>query len=118
MSKRAINSPATTLNAEQWSDYVANRVRRRAHPKPVMLTGEQVAQITTSCHQAREILFCVNLLTEFPEEWNEQLRAIRSTASTIRYAAKAPGPRYLPPADDGIAAELLGRKEQPCENVR
>jgi hypothetical protein len=107
MSKRAINSPATTLNAEQWSDYVADRVRRRAHPKPVTLTGAQVDQIATICHQAREILFCVNLLIEFPEEWNEQLRSIRSTASTIRYAAKAPRQRYLPPADDGIAAELL-----------
>jgi hypothetical protein len=100
MSKRSINSPTTTLNAEQWSDYVADRVRRRAHPKPVTLTGAQVDQIAT-------ILFCVNLLIEFPEEWDEQLRSIRSTASTIRYAAKAPRQRYLPPADDGIAAELL-----------
>jgi hypothetical protein len=107
MSRKAINSPATTLNAEEWADYVRDRVQRRAHPKPVTLSGEQVNQIATICHQAREILFCVNLLIEFPEEWNEQLRAIRSTASTIRYAAKAPRQRYLPPADDRIVAELL-----------
>ena len=107
MSKRAINSPAMTLNAEEWADYIADRRDRRSHPKPVTLTGEQVNQIATICQQAREILFCVNLLIEFPEEWNEQLRSIRSTASTIRYAAKAPRQRYLPPADDEIAAELL-----------
>lgn len=95
------------MDAEEWSDYVADRRERRAHPGGVTLTGEQVRQIAEICQQAREIWFCVNLLIEFPEQWNENLRSIRSTASTIRYAAKAPRQRYLPPADGIVEVPAL-----------
>lgn len=108
MKCKSINDPRRSMDDAEWADYLAQRRERRAHPRAVRLSGEQVQQIAEICHQAREILFCVNLLIEFPGEWNEQLRAIRSTASTIRYAAKAPRQRSLPPADAVVVTELLG----------
>lgn len=105
MSKRAINSP--TLTAEEWSAYLTARRDRRAHPRPVMLTGGQVGQIAEIMSEIREISFLINMLIEFPEEWNERLGEIRSTASRVRYAAKAPRQRLLPPVDAGLAGELL-----------
>jgi hypothetical protein len=93
MSKRAINSPATTLDDEQWSDYVNAHRERRAHPQPVTLTGEQVHQISSIIGQACEVIHCAQMLYEFPEEWDRTLRSIRSTAGTIRYFAKAPKAR-------------------------
>lgn len=106
MSRNAINDPRRSIDDAQWSDYLACHRERRAHPRPVTLSGEQVQQIAAICHQAREILFCADLLLQFPEQWNENLRSIRSTASTIRYFAKPSRQRYLPQVNGVVAAPV------------
>lgn len=78
---------------EQTVFDIAARRYRRQHPNAVTLTGEQVDQISSIIDQACEVIHCANLLYEFPEEWDRTLRAIRSTAGTIRYFAKAPKAR-------------------------